>query len=90
MTMPIYEYECTACGLRFERSQRIGDDPLAQCPECRGRIRRLISSGTAVVVKRAPESAAHGSGRGCPREQTGATCCGREERCGKPACGEAE
>jgi putative FmdB family regulatory protein len=88
--MPIYEYECTACGLRFERTQRIGDDPIAECPECRGSVRRLFSSGTAVVVKGARESAPRSGGRGCALEQSGATCCGRAQRCSKPACGEAE
>ncbi len=41
--MPIYEYECTKCGV-FEQSQRISDAPLAKCPTCRRKVRRLISS----------------------------------------------
>jgi putative FmdB family regulatory protein len=41
--MPIYEYECTNCGLHFERQQRVSDDPIQVCPNCAGRVRRVIS-----------------------------------------------
>jgi putative FmdB family regulatory protein len=41
--MPIYEYRCEKCG-DFEEMQRITDPPLARCPKCRAKIRRLISS----------------------------------------------
>ncbi|MBN2085544.1 MAG: zinc ribbon domain-containing protein [Anaerolineales bacterium] len=85
--MPTYEYECAACGLRFERSQKIRDDPVSECPECRGSVRRLLSSGTAFVIKGAGESSSRQGGRDCSLEQAGRTCCGREERCGKPSCG---
>ena len=40
--MPIYVYECDACGLRFERLQRMADDPLTDCPKCGGHVRRII------------------------------------------------
>ena len=49
--MPTYEYACDKCGHEFEREQRITDDPVKTCPECRGRkVRRLISS-TSFVLK---------------------------------------
>ena len=32
--MPIYEYECKACGHRQEAIQKMSDDPLVECPEC--------------------------------------------------------
>lgn len=32
--MPIYEYRCSACGYQNEYLQRMGDAPLAECPEC--------------------------------------------------------
>jgi putative FmdB family regulatory protein len=41
--MPIYEYECEKCG-EFEQMQRITDPPLARCPTCKRKIRRLISN----------------------------------------------
>ncbi|HEC35235.1 MAG TPA: zinc ribbon domain-containing protein [Anaerolineae bacterium] len=40
--MPLYEYECKTCGVRFERMQRFTDDPVRVCPECGGEVRRLI------------------------------------------------
>ena len=32
--MPIYEYECGACGKRFERLQKISDPDPGACPNC--------------------------------------------------------
>jgi putative FmdB family regulatory protein len=40
--MPIYEYECDACGLRFERKQGFLEDPIRVCPHCKGGVRRII------------------------------------------------
>lgn len=40
--MPIYEYECEQCGVRFERLQRMSDAPLTDCPECNGHIHRVM------------------------------------------------
>src|SRR5436190_18819010 len=40
--MPIYEYECSACKNRFERSQRFSDPALTDCPECGGPVRRVL------------------------------------------------
>jgi putative FmdB family regulatory protein len=40
--MPLFEYQCEACGVRFERLQRKRDAILKECPECGGPVRRLI------------------------------------------------
>lgn len=49
--MPIYEYLCEKCGHEFEREQRITEDPVKTCPQCRARkVRRLISR-TGFVLK---------------------------------------
>ncbi len=40
--MPIFEYQCQECGIRFERLQRKGDPFLTTCPECGGPVRRLL------------------------------------------------
>ncbi len=32
--MPIYEYECGACGHYLEALQKMSDAPLRECPEC--------------------------------------------------------
>ncbi len=41
--MPIYEYNCQKCGT-FETTQRITEKPLAKCPTCKGKVRKLISN----------------------------------------------
>ncbi len=41
--MPIYEYECKACGTRFEKMQPITADPLTECANCgQGPVRRVL------------------------------------------------
>jgi len=40
--MPLYEYECETCGVRFERRQSFKDEPVRICPECGGNVHRLI------------------------------------------------
>ena len=42
--MPIYEYECADCQCRFEKRQKFDDEPIAICPECEGKARRVINS----------------------------------------------
>ncbi|MEO6690181.1 MAG: zinc ribbon domain-containing protein [Dokdonella sp.] len=32
--MPIYEFECTACGAIFDRLQKLSDADPTHCPEC--------------------------------------------------------
>src|SRR5258708_5702642 len=32
--MPIYEYQCSACGHQLEEIQKISDKPLTDCPKC--------------------------------------------------------
>lgn len=41
--MPIYEYRCRQCG-DFEVTQKITDRPLARCPGCKGKVKKLISN----------------------------------------------
>jgi putative FmdB family regulatory protein len=40
--MPLYEYQCQECGLRFERRQSFSEEPVKTCPECTGSVMRLI------------------------------------------------
>ncbi len=49
--MPIYEYRCEECGCVFEELQKITDPPVEVCPECKGRVKRLFSTGTGLVFK---------------------------------------
>ncbi len=41
--MPLYEYQCPACG-RFEILQRFADAPLKACPSCGKEVQRLVSA----------------------------------------------
>ena len=49
--MPTYEYECEKCGITFEKFQGIKEEPIKKCPECGGKVRRLISAGAGVIFK---------------------------------------
>ena len=42
--MPIYEYECGLCHFHFERKQRFDAEPVAICPKCQGKARRVLHS----------------------------------------------
>ena len=42
--MPLYEYECDACGHRFEVIQKFSDAPIDKCPKCGAAVRKLMSS----------------------------------------------
>jgi putative FmdB family regulatory protein len=43
--MPLYEYECEACGSRFEKIQKFSDPPADVCAKCgKGPVRKLLSS----------------------------------------------
>lgn len=41
--MPVYEYECPACEKIHEVQQRMADDPLQDCPECGGSVKKIMS-----------------------------------------------
>ncbi len=42
--MPLYEYECSKCGHRFEVIQKHSDPPKTRCPKCKGKLRKLPSA----------------------------------------------
>lgn len=44
--MPVYEYECKECAKVTELQQRMSDDPLKECPECNGEVKKIISSNS--------------------------------------------
>ena len=68
--MPIYEYQCTACGHRFERFQGMQEVHGTICPECQGIVKKLMSPA-GLIFK--------GSGwyktdsRGAPPSESGST-----------------
>lgn len=43
--MPLYEYQCDACGQRFEVIQKFSDPPVEVCRACGGGpVKKLLSS----------------------------------------------
>jgi putative FmdB family regulatory protein len=41
--MPTYEYRCTNCEEHLEVVQSFADDPLTECPNCGGKLRKVFS-----------------------------------------------
>lgn len=43
--MPIYEYQCNACGQQFELLQKLSDPVIKKCPECgKNKLEKLVSA----------------------------------------------
>jgi putative FmdB family regulatory protein len=41
--MPTYEYACRSCGEHLEVVQSFRDEPLTECPNCGGQLRKVFS-----------------------------------------------
>lgn len=48
--MPTYQYRCTTCDSELEAVQKFTDDPLTDCPECDGNLRKVFNA-VGVVFK---------------------------------------
>ena len=42
--MPTYEYRCKDCGEHLEVVQAFTDDPLTECPNCGGPLRKVFGN----------------------------------------------
>ena len=74
--MPIYDFKCKKCGKVSELLVRSADSQDVSCPDCgNSNMERLISSSYLVKM-------------GSP--SSGATCCGKAERCETPPCSTGE
>ena len=80
--MPTYEYQCKDCGYKFEKFQKMSDEPIKKCPKCSGSLKRLIGAGMGIIFKGSGFYATD-YGKAMP---SGGTCCGKTERCEKPPC----
>ena len=50
--MPTYDYECRACGNRYELFQSITAKPTKKCPTCgKNSATRLIGTGGAIIFR---------------------------------------
>ena len=48
--MPTYDYECAKCG-KYEKFQKMSDEPMKTCPKCGGKVHRLIGGGSGIIFK---------------------------------------
>ncbi|MBK9698279.1 MAG: zinc ribbon domain-containing protein [Propionibacteriaceae bacterium] len=48
--MPTYQYRCVECSTELEAVQKFTDDPLTDCPDCTGSLRKVYSA-VGVVFK---------------------------------------
>ena len=48
--MPTYEYACRNCGEHIEVVQSFKDEPLTECPACRGPLRKVFAP-VGIVLK---------------------------------------
>ena len=74
--MPTYGYMCSSCNGRFDFYQGIKDDPLEECPDCNGMIKRLITGGLGFMTKGGDTSFGDSS---C----SGGSSCNSCTKCGK-------
>ena len=49
--MPTYDYKCTECNHAFEMYQPMIADPITDCPQCGGVVKRLIGTGAGPIFK---------------------------------------
>ena len=70
--MPTYDYVCSQCGYKFELFQQMSEEPSKLCPECGGKLERLIGGGIGVIMKNPGF------------KDTADSCCGNENPCENP------
>jgi putative FmdB family regulatory protein len=61
--VPLYEFQCKKCGHRFERIQKFSDPDPKKCPECGGKIERMLHA-PAIQFKGAGWYATDYAGKG--------------------------
>lgn len=49
--MPTYDYKCNNCNYTFELFQKMTDEPVKECPKCKGPVIRLIGAGAGPIFK---------------------------------------
>lgn len=49
--MPTYRYECSRCEAVHDVFQSISDKPKTKCPDCGGKLTKLIGTGGGVILK---------------------------------------
>lgn len=49
--MPTYDYKCSDCNYKFEHFQPMSSNPLTECPQCKGNLKRIIGTGSGAIFK---------------------------------------
>jgi len=49
--MPTYDYQCLSCGDNFEAFQQMSETAIRSCPKCKGKVKRLIGTGSGLIFK---------------------------------------
>ncbi len=84
--MPIYEYQCQACGNEHEAIQKMSDEPLVVCPACsEPELKKKISAAgfrlkgggwyETDFKSGAKKNVAESSSKSAPAKASG-SCCG--------------
>jgi len=69
--MPTYEYVCKSCGHLFEIVQSMRDDPLSECPECGGELRKVFAPPAISFKGSGFYATDHGKNATKPRDDKG-------------------
>lgn len=74
--MPTYEYECDKCGHKFEAFQTMTAKPVKKCPECGGKVTRLLGAGSGIIFKGSGfyqtdyKNSSRGSSKSCDKSKS--------------------
>ena len=85
--MPIYEYQCQACGNEHEALQKMSADPLVMCPACsEPELKKKISAAgfrlkgsgwyETDFKSGSKKNVAESSAKAAPTKTAGGSCCG--------------
>jgi len=86
--MPIYEYECTKCGNRFERLISLNEKVEIHCDSCNGKhIRRILSPGAFVFKGSGFYATDYKKSAEKPKAESPPSCSNCSEAGGCPAAG---
>jgi putative FmdB family regulatory protein len=84
--MPIYEYECGECGVRFDRLQHFGDPAPDTCPNGHRQVHRMLSQPTIIfkgsgfyVTDNGRSSRSTASKNGQPKKEADSTTSSKTE-----------
>jgi putative FmdB family regulatory protein len=78
--MPTYGYRCTKCGHQFEVFQRMSDEPIQTCPQCEGKVTKMLYPSGVVFKGTGYYSTDYkGSGSSASSNGSGSTAEGKPE-----------